>query len=122
MSSSAVSSTTAATSNSLSLSLSLPLSLSLSLKARLVGDGRSQIAGVDCDETFSPVVQPTTIRTVLTIFFVREKVVRGQTRVLHVPSHHQIANIFTKGLPQVLFDDFRTSLSVREPPASTAGV
>ena len=36
-------------------------------KARLVGDGRSQIAGVDCDETFSPVVKPATIRTVLTI-------------------------------------------------------
>jgi hypothetical protein len=36
-------------------------------KARLVGDGRSQVAGVDCDETFSPVVKPATIRTVLTI-------------------------------------------------------
>ncbi|GAU50542.1 hypothetical protein TSUD_409860, partial [Trifolium subterraneum] len=36
-------------------------------KARLVGDGRSQVTGVDCDETFSPVVKPATIRTVLTI-------------------------------------------------------
>ncbi|XP_057418647.1 uncharacterized mitochondrial protein AtMg00820-like [Lotus japonicus] len=36
-------------------------------KARLVGDGRSQIAGVNCDETFSPVVKPATIRTVLSI-------------------------------------------------------
>ncbi|PNY02085.1 hypothetical protein L195_g025389 [Trifolium pratense] len=32
-----------------------------------------------------------------------------------------IADIFTKGLPRILFDDFRTSLSVCEPPASTAG-
>ena len=36
-------------------------------KARLVGDGRSQQVGVDCDETFSPVVKPATIRTVLSL-------------------------------------------------------
>ncbi|XP_050897641.1 uncharacterized mitochondrial protein AtMg00810-like [Lathyrus oleraceus] len=36
-------------------------------KARLVGDGRSQVAGVDYDETFSPVVKPATTRTMLTI-------------------------------------------------------
>lgn len=36
-------------------------------KARLVGDSRSQIAGVDCHETFNPVVKPATIHTVLTI-------------------------------------------------------
>lgn len=36
-------------------------------KARLVGDGRSQKAGVDCDETFSPVVKPATIRSALSI-------------------------------------------------------
>ncbi|KAL8157644.1 hypothetical protein AgCh_002375 [Apium graveolens] len=36
-------------------------------KARLVCDGRSQQVGVDCGETFSPVVKPATIRTVLSI-------------------------------------------------------
>ncbi|XP_076946700.1 receptor-like protein EIX2 [Bidens hawaiensis] len=36
-------------------------------KARLVGDGRSQQIGVDCSETFSPVVKPATIRTVLSL-------------------------------------------------------
>ncbi|PNY17819.1 hypothetical protein L195_g014571 [Trifolium pratense] len=36
-------------------------------KARLVGDGRSQQVGLDCDETFSPVVKPSTIHIVLTI-------------------------------------------------------
>ncbi|XP_050889236.1 uncharacterized mitochondrial protein AtMg00810-like [Lathyrus oleraceus] len=34
-------------------------------KARLVGDGRSQVAGMNCDETFSPMVKPATIRTPL---------------------------------------------------------
>ncbi|XP_021759709.1 uncharacterized protein LOC110724573 [Chenopodium quinoa] len=50
------------------------------------------------------------------ILFVREKVARGEVRVLHVPSRHQIADIFTKGLLRVLFEDFRDSLSVRPPP------
>jgi hypothetical protein len=36
-------------------------------KARLVGEGRSQVAGLDCDETFSPLVKSATIRTILTI-------------------------------------------------------
>ncbi|XP_021843274.1 uncharacterized mitochondrial protein AtMg00810-like [Spinacia oleracea] len=36
-------------------------------KARLVGDGRSQQVGADCDETFSPVIKPATIRAVLSI-------------------------------------------------------
>ena len=56
------------------------------------------------------------------IHFVRENIKCGDVRVLHVPSRFQIADIFTKGLPQVLFDDFRSSLSVRKPPDSTAGV
>nr|GEV88514.1 hypothetical protein [Tanacetum cinerariifolium] len=46
--------------------------------------------------------------------------VSGPVRVLHVPSHYQCADIFTKGLPSALFEDFRTSLSVRPPPAQTA--
>ncbi|GKA79736.1 hypothetical protein Tco_0786332, partial [Tanacetum coccineum] len=35
----------------------------------------------------------------------------GHVRVLHVPSRFQYADIFTKGLPSALFEDFRSSLS-----------
>ncbi|GJS02720.1 ribonuclease H-like domain-containing protein [Tanacetum coccineum] len=54
------------------------------------------------------------------IHFVRDLVAAGQVRVLHVPSRYQFADIFTKGLPSALFEEFRSSLSVRRPPAPTA--
>ncbi|GJS53571.1 ribonuclease H-like domain-containing protein [Tanacetum coccineum] len=55
------------------------------------------------------------------IHFVRDLVATGQVRVLYVPSRYQYATIFTKGLPSTLFEEFRTSLSVRCPPAPTTG-
>ncbi|XP_022023389.1 uncharacterized mitochondrial protein AtMg00810-like [Helianthus annuus] len=70
----------------------------------------------------NPVQHQRTKHIELDIHFVREQVQRGRIRVLHVPSRHQIADIFTKGLPRVLFDDFRASLSIKPPIASTAGV
>uniref|UniRef100_A0A803N3U2 Reverse transcriptase Ty1/copia-type domain-containing protein n=1 Tax=Chenopodium quinoa TaxID=63459 RepID=A0A803N3U2_CHEQI len=36
-------------------------------KARLVGDGKTQREGIDCDKSFSLVVKPATIRVVLSI-------------------------------------------------------
>lgn len=36
-------------------------------KVRLVVNGKTQTVGVDCDDTFSPVVKPATIRTVLSL-------------------------------------------------------
>ncbi|GAU44778.1 hypothetical protein TSUD_27470 [Trifolium subterraneum] len=88
----------------------------------------SQATLVYCDNvstiylTGNPVQHQRTKHIEMDIHFVREKVARGQACVLHVPSRHQIADIFTKGLPRILFYDFRTNLSIREPPASTAGV
>ncbi|GJV51958.1 ribonuclease H-like domain-containing protein [Tanacetum coccineum] len=41
-------------------------------KARLVANGKSQQPGIECDETFSPVVKPATIRTVLSLAVSRQ--------------------------------------------------
>ncbi|GJR41472.1 ribonuclease H-like domain-containing protein [Tanacetum coccineum] len=41
-------------------------------KARLVANGRNQQHGINCDETFSPVVKPATIRTVLSLAVSRD--------------------------------------------------
>ncbi|GJU35577.1 ribonuclease H-like domain-containing protein [Tanacetum coccineum] len=45
----------------------------------------------------------------------------GQVRDIHGLSRYQYAYIFTKGLPSALFEEFRSSLSVRCSPAPTAG-
>ncbi|GAA0177838.1 hypothetical protein LIER_42155 [Lithospermum erythrorhizon] len=49
----------------------------------------------------------------LDIHFLREKLALGHVRVLHVPSKYQIADIFTKGIPLILFIDFRDNLNVQ---------
>nr|GEV58191.1 reverse transcriptase domain-containing protein [Tanacetum cinerariifolium] len=54
------------------------------------------------------------------IYFVHDLVATRQVRVLHVPSRYQFADIFTKGLPSALFEEFRSSLSVRRTFAQTA--
>ncbi|GJZ85396.1 ribonuclease H-like domain-containing protein, partial [Tanacetum coccineum] len=55
------------------------------------------------------------------IHFIHDLVTTGHIRVLHVPSRYQYADIFTKGLPTTLFDEFHDNLSVRSSPAQTAG-
>ncbi|GJY48648.1 ribonuclease H-like domain-containing protein [Tanacetum coccineum] len=55
------------------------------------------------------------------IDIVRDLVVVGQIQALHVPSRYQYEDIFTKVLPSALFEEFRTSLSIRCPLAQTAG-
>ncbi|KAI3508248.1 hypothetical protein L1887_23254 [Cichorium endivia] len=69
----------------------------------------------------NPVQHQRTKHVEIDIHFVREKVRLGSLRVLHVPADYQYADIFTKGLPRQLFTRFRSSLSIRPPPDSTAG-
>lgn len=69
----------------------------------------------------NPIQHQRTKHVELDILFVRERVALGQVRVLHVPSSHQYADIFTKGLPKSLFNAFKSSLHVHNYHDSTAG-
>nr|GEW25569.1 retrotransposon-related protein [Tanacetum cinerariifolium] len=70
----------------------------------------------------NPVQHQRTKHIEIAIYFVRDMITASHVRVLHVPSRFQYVSIFTKGLPYVLFEDFRSILSVRPPLAPTAKV
>ncbi|GKC93051.1 ribonuclease H-like domain-containing protein [Tanacetum coccineum] len=65
----------------------------------------------------NPVQHQRTKHVEIDIHFVRDMVDMGHVRVLHVPSRYQYADIFTKGLPSALFEEFCTNLSLCLPSA-----
>nr|GEV03415.1 reverse transcriptase domain-containing protein [Tanacetum cinerariifolium] len=68
----------------------------------------------------NPVQHQRTKHIEIDIHYARDMVTAGDVRVLHVPSRFRYADIFTKGFPSALFDEFRSSLSVHPLPAQTA--
>ncbi|GKC89062.1 ribonuclease H-like domain-containing protein [Tanacetum coccineum] len=93
----------------------------------LLRELHTPLSSVYCDNvsavylSCNPVQHQRTKHIEIDIHFVCDLVVAGQVRVLHVPSRYQFVNIFTKGLPSALFEEFRSSLSVQCPPTPTAG-
>jgi hypothetical protein len=64
----------------------------------------------------NPVQHQRTKHVEIDLHFVREKVALGHVRVLHVPTTSQYADVFTKGLPTSLFQEFRTGLTISNAP------
>ncbi|GKB22692.1 ribonuclease H-like domain-containing protein [Tanacetum coccineum] len=63
--------------------------------------------------TVNPVRHQRVKNIEIDIHFVHDMVAQGQVCVLHVSSRYEYADIFTKGLLSLLFEEFRTSVSVR---------
>jgi hypothetical protein len=55
---------------------------------------------------------PSSKHIEIDLHFVQDKVSQGEIKVLHIPSSSQYADIFTKGLPTTLFQEFRSSLNL----------
>jgi hypothetical protein len=61
----------------------------------------------------NPIQHQRTKHVEYDLHFVRERVAIGDVRVLHVPMTSQFVDIFTKGLPTLVFSEFWSSLNIR---------
>jgi EAL domain-containing protein (putative c-di-GMP-specific phosphodiesterase class I) len=50
--------------------------------------------------------------------FVRDRVVKKEIQIRFIPSHDQLADVFTKPLPTAPFTAFRFKLQVDPPPSA----
>jgi len=61
---------------------------------------------------FNPVTRPRSKHIAIDYHFVRELIANGSLKVAFVPSHLQLADSFTKGVPKPQFHLFRNKLHV----------
>lgn len=60
----------------------------------------------------NPVQHQHTKHVEIDLHFVRDKVALGEVKVMHVPTQSQFADIFTKGLPHILHEEFHHGLHI----------
>ncbi|GKC22048.1 ribonuclease H-like domain-containing protein [Tanacetum coccineum] len=96
-------------------------------KARLVANGHSQQQGIDYDETFSPVVKPATIQTVLSLVVSRQwPIYQLDVKNAFLYGHLTKTSLYgLKQAPKLGFSDFLAmlfelvSITAKPTPSST---